>query len=100
MKTYYVYMITNWSNEILYTGVTNDLARRIHEHREKKAPGFTSRYNLNKLVFFESSTDIYAAIAREKEIKGWKRKKKNALIATMNPNWNDLADEFGILFDE
>jgi len=55
---------------------------------------------LNKLVFFESSTDIYAAIAREKEIKGWKRKKKNALIATMNPNWNDLADEFGILFDE
>ena len=55
---------------------------------------------LNKLVFFESSTDIYAAIAREKEIKGWKRKKKNALIATMNPNWNDLADEFGILIDE
>ena len=100
MKTYYVYMITNWRNEVLYTGVTNDLARRIHEHREKKVLGFTSRYNLRKLVFFESSPDVYAAIAREKEIKGWVRKKKNALIATINPNWNDLAEEFGILFDE
>ncbi len=100
MKTYYVYIITNWRNEVLYTGVTNDLVRRMHEHRAKKVPGFTSRYNLNKLVFFESSTDVHAAIAREKEIKGWIRKKKKALIETMNPNWNDLADEFGILFDE
>jgi len=100
MKTYYVYMITNWRNEVLYTGVTNDLTRRIHEHREKKVPGFSSRYNLSKLVFFESSPDIYAAIAREKEIKGWIRKKKNALIETTNPNWNNLAVEFGILFDE
>ena len=100
MKTYYVYMITNWSNEVLYTGVTDDLVRRIHEHREKKAPGFTSRYNVNKLVFFESGTDVNAAIAREKEIKGWVRKKKNDLIKTMNPDWHDLAIEFGVLYSD
>ncbi len=97
MKTYYVYMVTNWNNKVLYTGVTNDLARRIYEHREKKVRGFTSRYNLKKLVFFESNTDINAAIAREKEIKGWVRSKKDALIATMNPDWNDLAVEYGII---
>ncbi len=100
MKTYYVYMITNWNNKVLYTGVTNDLVRRVHEHREKKIPGFTSRYNLHKLVFFESSTDVNAAIAREKEIKGWIRRKKNALIKTINPEWNDLAIEFGIIDSE
>ncbi|MDD2522497.1 MAG: GIY-YIG nuclease family protein [Anaerolineaceae bacterium] len=97
MKTYYVYMVTGWNNKVLYTGVTNDLVRRIHEHREKAIPGFTNRYNLNRLVFFESTADVYAAIAREKEIKGWRREKKNALIATMNPDWHDLAIEFGIL---
>ena len=100
MKTYYVYMITNWKNEVLYTGVTNDLARRINEHRDKKIPGFASRYNVNKLVFFESITDINAAIAREKEIKGWVRRKKNALIETMNPDWNDLAVEYGLIGDK
>lgn len=100
MKTYYVYMITNWNNKVLYTGVTNDLVRRVHKHREKKIPGFTSRYNLHKLVFFESSTDVNAAIAREKEIKGWIRRKKNALIKTINPEWNDLAIEFGIIDSE
>jgi putative endonuclease len=90
-------MVTNWNNKVLYTGVTNDLARRIYEHREKKVRGFTSRYNLKKLVFFESNTDINAAIAREKEIKGWVRSKKDALIATMNPDWNDLAVEYGLI---
>jgi putative endonuclease len=90
-------MVTGWNNKVLYTGVTNDLVRRIHEHREKAIPGFTNRYNLNKLVFFESTADVYAAIAREKEIKGWRREKKNALVATMNPDWHDLAIEFGIL---
>jgi len=100
MKMYYVYMITNWKNEVLYTGVTNDLARRINEHRDKKIPGFASRYNVNKLVFFESITDINAAIAREKEIKGWVRRKKNALIETMNPDWNDLAVEYGLIGDK
>ncbi len=100
MKMYYVYMITNWKNEVLYTGVTNDLARRINEHRDKKIPGFTSRYNVYKLVFFESNTDINAAIAREKEIKGWVRSKKNALIETLNPNWADLAIEYGIINDK
>ena len=100
MKMYYVYMITNWKNEVLYTGVTNDLARRINEHREKKTPGFASRYNVYKLVFFESNTDINAAIAREKEIKGWVRRKKNALIETTNPDWNDLAVEYGLTGDK
>ena len=100
MKTYYVYMITNWKNEVLYTGVTNDLARRINEHRDKKIPGFASRYNVNKLVFFESNADINVAIAREKEIKGWVRRKKNALIETMNPDWNDLAVEYGLIGDK
>jgi len=100
MKMYYVYMITNWKNEVLYTGVTNDLARRINEHRDKKIPGFASRYNVYKLVFFESNTDINAAIAREKEIKGWVRRKKNALIETLNPNWADLAIEYGIISDK
>jgi len=93
-------MMTNWNNKVLYTGVTNDLVRRIHEHREKKVPSFTSHYNLNKLVFFESATDVNAAIAREKEIKGWIRRKKNDLIKTMNPDWHDLAIEFGIIDSE
>ena len=100
MKTYYVYMITNWKNEVLYTGVTNDLARRINEHRDKKIPGFASRYNVNKLVFFESIMDINAAIAREKEIKGWVRRKKNALIETLNPDWADLGIDYGIINDK
>ena len=100
MKMYYVYMITNWKNEVLYTGVTNDLAKRINEHRDKKIPGFTSRYNVYKLVFFESNADINVAIAREKEIKGWVRRKKNALIETLNPNWADLAIEYGIINDK
>ena len=100
MKTYYVYMMTNWNNNVLYTGVTNDLVRRVNEHREKKVPGFTSRYNVNKLVFFESAPDVNAAIAREKEIKGWIRRKKNELINTMNPDWHDLGIEFGIIDSE
>ena len=100
MKTYYVYMLTNWNNKVLYTGVTNDLVRRIHEHRGKQISGFTSRYNVNKLVFFESTPDVNAAIAREKEIKSWVRRKKNDLIHSMNPEWDDLAIEFGILDSE
>jgi len=97
MKTYYVYMMTNWNNKILYTGITNDLVRRINEHQEKISISFTSRYNITKLVYFESASDVNAAIAREKEIKGWFRRKKNDLIATMNPDWVDLGEEFGIV---
>ena len=93
MREYYVYMMTNVTG-MLYTGVTNDLERRVYEHKNKLVKGFTSRYNLNKLVFFESTDDITIAIAREKQIKGWLRKKKVALIETMNPKWNDLSEDW------
>lgn len=92
MSDYYVYMLTNWTGEVLYTGVTNNLERRLEEHRSKRAPGFTSRYNLVKLVYFEQTEDVHSAITREKQIKSWRREKKNALVETMNPEWNDLAE--------
>jgi putative endonuclease len=93
MGYYYVYMMTNVTG-MLYTGVTNDLERRVFEHKNKLVKGFTSRYNLNKLVFFESTGDVTVAIAREKQIKGWLRKKKVTLIETMNPKWDDLAKDW------
>jgi putative endonuclease len=77
---YYVYMLTNWSNKVLYTGVTNNLERRLYEHKNKLVKGFTEKYNVNKLVYFDSTTDVKAAITREKQIKGWTRQKKNDLI--------------------
>ena len=85
---YYVYIITNKENKVLYTGVTNNLERRIYEHKNKIIKGFTSKYNVNKLVYFEETKDINEAIAREKEIKGWRRNKKVALIERVNPAWN------------
>jgi putative endonuclease len=88
-----VYIMTNVVG-MLYTGVTNDLLRRVYEHKNKLVKGFTSRYNLDKLVYFDSTDDITAAIAREKQIKGWLRKKKVALIQTMNPKWDDLAKDW------
>ena len=91
---YYVYMITNWNNKVLYTGVTNNLERRIFEHKNKIIKGFTSKYNINKLVYFDYTDNINSAIAREKQIKGWTRKKKNELIEEMNPEWKDLSKEF------
>jgi putative endonuclease len=93
MYEYYVYMMTNVTG-MLYTGVTNDLERRVYEHKNKLTKGFTSHYNLNKLVYFESTDDVTIAIAREKQIKGWLRKKKVALIKTMNPKWDDLAKDW------
>ena len=72
---YYVYILTNWSNRVLYTGVTNNLERRLYEHKNKSVKGFTEKYNVNKLVYFDSTNDIKAAIAREKQIKGWTRNK-------------------------
>jgi len=93
MREYYVYMMTNVTG-MLYTGVTNDLERRVYEHKNRLIQGFTSHYNLNKLVFFESTDDITVAIAREKQIKGWLRKKKVALIEVMNPKWNDLSEDW------
>ena len=79
------------------TGVTNNLARRVYEHRHKLIKGFTARYNVDKLVYFEATSDVESAIAREKQIKGWRRERKNALVNAMNPGWRDLGMElFGI----
>jgi len=93
-RQYYVYMMTNQNNRVLYTGVTNDLTRRVYEHRTKKIQGFTAKYNVDKLVFFEATSDIVAAIAREKQIKGWSRAKKNNLVESTNPEWKDLSLAF------
>ncbi len=92
---YFVYIMTNRHHTVLYTGVTNDLVRRVFQHRDKAVPGFTSRYNVDKLVFFEETSDVLAAIAREKQIKGGSRRKKIALIEGMNPEWRDLYDDLG-----
>jgi putative endonuclease len=88
---YFVYIITNKSGT-LYTGITNNLERRIYEHKHHLVKGFTSKYNIDKLVYFEETNDINAAITREKQIKGWLRKKKIALIESMNPVWKDLSE--------
>ncbi|MEK7073476.1 MAG: GIY-YIG nuclease family protein [Patescibacteria group bacterium] len=95
MSTYWVYIVTNDLNSVLYIGVTNDLARRIEEHRQKLVPGFTAKYNLSKLVHFEETNDVRSAIEREKQLKGWTRKKKNKLIDSVNPKWNDLSPSIG-----
>ena len=88
---YYVYMLTN-QRRTLYTGVTNDLVRRVYEHKHKLADGFTKKYNVSWLVYYESVSDARSAIAREKQIKGWLRSKKVALIESTNPRWRDLSD--------
>lgn len=88
--TYYVYILTNKSNTTLYIGVTNNLQRRIYEHKNELIDGFTKRYKLHKLVFFEETNDVNSAIAREKQLKHWTREKKNKLIENINPNWLEL----------
>jgi putative endonuclease len=90
---YFVYILTNSRHTVLYTGVTNDLIRRVSQHRPKSAGGFTARYNVDKLVFYEQTTDIRAAIGREKQIKGGSRERKIALVNGMNPDWRDLFDD-------
>ncbi len=90
---YYVYIMTNKGNKALYTGVTNDLRKRIYEHKEKLVEGFTKRYNLNKLVYFETCGDIQSAISREKQIKDGSRQKKIDLINNFNNKWRDQYDE-------
>ena len=90
---YYVYIMTNKGNKILYTGITKDLGKRIYEHKEKLAEGFTKRYNLTKLVYFEICDDIQSAISREKQIKDGSRQKKIELINSFNNKWWDLYDE-------
>ena len=92
---YYVYILTNKTNRVLYVGVTGDLQKRVYEHKSKAAPGFTSRYNVCKLVYFECTENVAAAIEREKQLKGWVRQKKVALIESENPTLRDL---YGDLF--
>jgi len=86
MSEYYVYFVTNTSG-MLYTGVTNDIQRRMFEHKNKLVEGFTKKYNITRLVYYEVTTDVSAAIGREKQIKGWLRMKKAALISSVNPRW-------------
>ena len=86
---YYVYILTNKSNRVLYIGMTNNIQRRIYEHKNKLVEGFSSKYNLNKLVYFETTTDVSAAIEREKVLKKWSRIKKCNLIQIQNPSWQD-----------
>ena len=93
MRQYYVYIVASPSRT-LYTGMTNDLARRMFEHKHQLIPGFTARYNVDELVYFEETSDVNAAIAREKQIKGWTRAKKVALIQSTNPHWQDLSAEW------
>ena len=92
MNSYYVYILTNGRHTVLYTGVTNNLARRLEEHR-RDLSGFTRRYNAHKLVYAEEFSDVREAIAREKQIKAGSRQKKLALIDSLNPTWRDLAEE-------
>jgi len=92
-KTYSVYIMTNKYDKVLYVGVTNNLGRRVYEHKNKLLKGFTSRYNVTKLVYFEDYYDIHEAIAREKQIKGLLRKKKLDLIKSINPDFKDLNEQ-------
>ena len=92
---YYVYILSNWNDTILYTGVTNDIIRRINEHKTGLNEGFTKKYNIHKLIWCEETDDVAAAIEYEKKIKGWSRKKKNDLIVKSNPTWKDLALDWG-----
>ena len=91
---YYVYILSSATDVTIYTGVTKDLVRRVYEHKHNLDPdSFTARYGVHKLVYYEETTDVRAAIEREKQIKSWSRKKKNQLIETINPMWEDLYDK-------
>jgi putative endonuclease len=92
-KQYYVYIMTNKSGT-LYTGMTSNIKKRVYDHKNKLIPGFTEKYNINRLVYYETFDDVYSAIAREKTIKGWLRKKKIELIQKTNPDWKDLARDW------
>ncbi|MDE6618097.1 MAG: GIY-YIG nuclease family protein [Clostridiales bacterium] len=95
MKTYYVYIATNKNNNVLYTGVTDNIYRRMFEHENQVHPdSFTAKYNVNKLVYVETTQYVNNAIAREKEIKGWSRSKKMELIKSFNPDWNDILEDY------
>jgi putative endonuclease len=93
MNNYYVYILASGRNGTLYIGMTNDLIRRVSEHRQEMIPGFTRTYHIHTLVYFEQGNDVGGVIKREKQLKTWKRKWKLALIEQTNPEWNDLWDE-------
>jgi putative endonuclease len=93
-KRYYVYLLTNNNDNIMYIGVTNNLQRRIYEHKNKLVKGFTEKYNVHKLVYYEETPDIRVALEREKEIKKWRRAKKDGLVLSINPEWRDLSEEW------
>ena len=92
---YYVYILATWDDSVLYIGVTNNLPRRLYEHKNHLVPGFTTKYNVHKLVYYEETTDIKVALEREKQLKKWRREKKDALIRASNPNWIDLSATWG-----
>ncbi len=94
MKNYYVYILASKRNGTLYIGVTNNLERRVYEHKTNTIRGFTSKYNVHQLVYYEQTTDINSALQREKQLKKWNRKWKLALIEKDNPNWNDLSEDW------
>ncbi len=92
-RQYYIYIMTNKGNTVIYTGVTNNLKRRVYEHKEKMAEGFSKKYNITKLVYYEVFEDVENAILREKQIKSGSRQKKNELVSSMNKEWRDLYEE-------
>jgi putative endonuclease len=92
MKDYFVYIMTNGCRVVLYTGVTSKLKGRVWEHKNHVVEGFTSEYKVNRLVYYEQFSDPISVITCEKEIKGWRREKKNKLVETLNPKWDDLSD--------
>ncbi len=94
MKQYYVYILTNKTNKVLYVGVTNNLIRRMYEHKNKLVDGFTKKYNLMKLIHFEATNDIHSALVREKQLKNWHRDWKIKMINEHNPDWKDLSEDW------
>jgi putative endonuclease len=93
-KQYFIYILTNRTNKVLYIGVTNDLVRRMYEHKHGIIEGFTKKYRLNKLIYYETTNDVKSAIEREKQLKNWHREWKRNLINEVNPEWYDLSTEF------
>ena len=91
MNMYFVYILTNWDDSVMYIGVTSNLPKRLYEHRNGLADGFTKKYHVHKLVYFEHTNDVYSALNREKQLKKWTRAKKNALVIKQNPEWRDIS---------
>jgi len=93
-KQYYVYILSNATNKVLYIGMTSDLAKRIYEHKNKVVDGFYEKYNVVKLVYFEVTSEAYSAVTKERQLKNWRREWKDNLIDKFNPEWKDLSLEF------